>query len=223
MSIGKAQAEAIAEGFLDDLGSGKEGPGMPVVEGILAAAAQSLIEDAVRNLDAAGAVATGQLAGITFQITRNDAAYTLAIGYPAGSPAAEYYDFVNLGVQGLDANPAPGSPYAFRTRKVSRKMANDIMQWYKQQGRGAANVKKPKTGKLGVLESKRKGLKDTIDKAKDLKSLAYATAVNIKKKGRKPTHYFNNAVLDNLGPGLRDALAVALKAEVIIELRKIAT
>lgn len=222
MSISRSQAQAITDGFLDGLGSTRPAPGvMPIVEEVLSLAAEAFINNANENLRQSDAIATGELSTqLTFYVQQLGSTYELRVGYPKGSEAAKYYDFVNKGVQGLaGSGRAPGSPYKFKTPFASKKMAAAILKWYQQQGRGATSIQRPMSG----LESKRKSIRDTISQADSLKAMAYATAVNIKKKGREATKYFDKAVTNSFGPEFIESMAAALSGEVRLQIRQINT
>lgn len=216
MSINKAQAKAIADGFLDTLGSAPPSNDLPILEAVLEQAARSFIQSATDKLDKAKAIDTGELSTeLTFAVTTLGKDYILTVGYSSTSRAAKYFDYVNKGVSGTEKNQ--GSPYSFKNNKVSRAFVDAIAAWQKRQGIGASNIRKPVSG----LERKRIGIRSTVKAASSLRSLAYATAVSIKKKGRKPTHYFDDAVKESFGPELIEALSVALAGDVRLQIRQI--
>lgn len=216
MSISRAQASAIADGYLDSLGTAPPAEGLPIIEAVLSEAAKAFIDDAVANLDRKKAVDTGELATqLTFAVTVMGRDYLLTVGYPSGTDAAKYYDYVNKGVQGTMKGNS--SPYRYRNNKVSKAFVDALMAWYRRQGKGAVNIRKS----VSALERKRVGLRNTAKKTDGLRNLAYATAVAIKKKGKAPTNYFDNAVSANFGNELVEVLSVALAGDVRLQIRQI--
>jgi len=220
MSIGRAQAIAIRDGFLNDIGIDPAPRELPIIDAVLAEVAQSFIDLAASNLDKSDSVSTGELASaLTFSVELQGDTYQLSVGYEKGSNAAKYWDFNNKGVQGVNKpGNAPNSPYKFRYMGVSPRHALTILKWYRHNGKGAANIHKdhPVSG----LEKKRVTLRQSIQKTDDLSSLAYATAMKMKRDGLKPTNYFDNAAAETFGPELIEVLQVALGGEVTMRIRK---
>lgn len=220
MSISRAQAQALRDKFLDDIGIEPPAGELPIIDQVLGLAAQEFIDTASANLDKANSVSTGELSSaLTFAVDTENNTYILSVGYEKGSKAAVYYDYTNKGVQGVNKpGKAPGSPYKFRYLGVSPRHALAILKWYRQNGRSASNVNKdyPASG----LEKKRLTLRSSIKEADSLKRLAYATAMKSKIEGLAPTHYFDDAVKSVFGPELIDSLQVALGGEVILRIRQ---
>ena len=100
---------------------------MSSVDALLATYAQKFIEAAQRNLRAKHKIDTGALMEITFDVSFMGKGYTLTLGYPKDSKAAEYWDYVNKGVAGVDKT-INGSPYKFKTKYANKKMAGSIKQ-----------------------------------------------------------------------------------------------
>ena len=219
MSISKSQAQALRDGFLDSFGSKPPTGNLPVIDAMLALAAQQFIDTASANLDKANAVNTGDLqTELRFEVETNAAVHTMSVGYDSTSNAAKYWDFTNKGVQGVHKpGKAPGSPYRFRFLGVSKKHAYAIEQWVRHNGMSAANIspKHPASG----LERKRTSARQAAQERPSLR-LAYAMAMSSKKEGLRATRYFDNAVRDVLGPSFVEALEVALGGEVIISIRQ---
>lgn len=220
MSISRAQAKALRDGYINSVGAEPPAGELPIIDAVMGMAAKEFIDVAVANLDAAGAVSKGQLAAqltSLFQIIGTR--HILSIGYPKGSEAAVYWDFTNKGVGGVNKpGKAPGSPYKFRYMGVSPRHALALLKWYRHNGKGAANVAKDYP--VGNLEKKRVNLRATIKQKDDLSQLAYATGMAMKRDGLKPTHYFDDAVKEVLNDELMDALAVALGGEIILRIRQ---
>lgn len=221
MSISRAQAIALREKFLDDLGVDPPAGELPIIEATLGLAAKEFIDAASANLDKTSSVSTGELAkALTFAVETAGNTYTLSIGYEKGSKAAVYWDFNNKGVQGVNKpGKAPGSPYKFRFLGVSENHRVAIEEYLRHNGVSAANVAVDYP--VGGLEQKRLTLRESM-KGKDtdaISSLAYAVGMKSKIGGLKPSNYFDDAVTEVLGPELIEALEVALGGEVIMRIR----
>ena len=221
MSIGRAQAQLLRDGFLDNIGAAPPPGKLPIIEEILGMAGLEFIDAAAANLNASGSVSTGELiTQLTVAVqTTGASAYVLNVGYPAGSRAAVYWDFNNKGVQGVNKpGNAPGSPYKFRYLGVSGRHALAIAKWLRQNGRTAVPTKQEHA--ISALETKRVTLRQTVKQTDSIKSLAYATAMAMKRDGLKPSGYFDKAVAEVWGAELLEALSVALGGEVILNIRK---
>lgn len=220
MSIQRAQAQALREKFLDEIGIEPPTGKLPIIEEMLGMAAKEFIDTASANLDKSNSVSTGELASaLTFAVETADNTYVLSVGYEKGSKAAVYWDFNNKGVQGVNKpGKAPNSPYKFRYLGVSPRHAAAIEAWYRHNGKSVTNVARdyPASG----LEGKRLTLKSSMKESRGLSSLAYATAMKMKKEGLAPSNYFDDAVAEVFGPELIEALEVALGGEVILRIRQ---
>lgn len=215
-SITKAQAKAIAAGLVSDLGIERNAAKLPVVGEVLTRGAKGFIDEAVKNLE--GSTSSGTLASeLTFGIAQEGAIFYLSIGYPKDSAAASYWDFVNSGVKGVISGDGK---YKFKTIYPNKKMATALLLWYRK-GASKVNVSDVKRyGEEGKTETKGTRLKKAISEADKLKALAYGTAVNIKKKGIKATHYFDEAARRTLGEDFKEAVITALAADVIITVKQ---
>lgn len=179
---------------------------LPGFEALVADSVQAFIERVQENLKNAGKIDTGTLASqITAgELKNNNGTYEITVGYPEGSEAAKYYDFVNKGVQGFDSKKPADSPYKFQ-KKLNKKggiaislgMQLAIAKWYRRNA-GFAR-KDTQQDNLSKVQSKRKKVAKMATEAKRLKSLAYATSVNIKRKGIKKTGFFDKAVKASFG------------------------
>ena len=98
-------------------------------------------------------------------------------------------------------------------------MALSILQWYRRH----ANFARKETQKtnLSAVQRKRKKLSKMVSEASKLKSLAYATAVNIKRKGLKKTGFFDKAINDSFGPDFYNAIAKITGKEIAVNIRNI--
>jgi hypothetical protein len=167
---------------LEDIGSDK-GSFEPVK---LDAVEQTLVEMAILfkttaedRLSVQNAIDTGKLAdSIQFtQVKYLGGVYSVDIN------VLDYYDFVNKGVKGL--NGGGSSPYQYKNLGVSKAMLFAIRKWLIRHGL-KSNSKAARKNPLGT-EKKTRAFDNTSN------SMAYAIAKSIKKKGLKPTGFWDSA------------------------------
>jgi hypothetical protein len=210
MSITKAQALAIADGYLNTLGEQgmKEGE-LPVVEALLKKFGGDFITTAQENLRANGSIASGAINDIRLVVTKFSTNYTLSLGYPKSEKASKYWDFVNKGVKGTKNIKADSkTPYKFNPSKKSIPISA-VQGWLGYNKLKVTAVKPYR--KLGV-ETK------AIDAKK---SLAYLVARSIHRKGIRSTHYFDNAQKEVFGQNFYDVMEAALGKDIQIKIRQI--
>lgn len=203
MSISKEQAAALAEGFLDNLGSSKEGMQPRNVLTELFLLAGELIEDCQDNLNRANITSSGALSESLVADEPTQTGSTVSIDVLMNF----YGAFHNKGVKGTRAG-ASRAGYSFKNEIVSDKMYNAIAAWIKRAGRTTRTVKKYKG--YGAHEVKRKSIAQYDD--------TYATARSIKMYGLKPTGFLDNAVAKARSK-VTSRLGVALRIDVIDGLR----
>lgn len=209
MGITANQVQLLKEKFLNELGSARPSNNLPVIDGILAEYAKAFIDSAYANANKSGIVYKGNLASdLTFKVTQIGSSYEIAIGYPATSEAADYYDYQNKGVAGFGKTLA-GSPYSFKSAYPSRKMVDAIEEWVRYNG--ISNRAEDQTRNLSALQTKRKSLSDT-------EQTAYAIASGIKRKGIKQTLFFDNAIAQTFDKNFISTLSKALAADVVLKL-----
>ena len=210
MSITKAQALALGDGFLNTLGEKPMNANeLPVVERLLKDFGTAFILDAQKNLRANNLIASGAINDIKMFITKFGTTYTLSIGYPKSDAASKYWDFVNKGVAGTKNVKADSkTPYKFNPAKKSIPISA-VEKWLGYNKLKAVSVKKYR--KLGV-ESK------AIDARK---SLAYIVARSIHRKGTRSTHYFDNAQKATFGKNFYSVMEAALGKDIQIKIRQI--
>lgn len=185
-STRQLQDEIVNDGFLDDLGNDStDYAGMgefPSVEQFMIKSAAAFVLNIKEILNRQAKINSGNLEdGISSgSLNKTGAGYQISIGWDSSDPASKYFDFVNKGVKGVVSGNPSSSPYAFRNLKVSMKMQKSILLWYRKRGNTARNEDQKK--KLSSTQRKNRSLKRKIDAASNLKSMAYATAVNIKRK-----------------------------------------
>lgn len=198
MSISKAQAEALAEGFLDHLGSSKDDflPKKTYTELFLLVG--ELIETAQNNLNKANRIASGALSEsiIADEPVQNGSIISVDV-------LMNFYGaFINKGVKGTRSGQSTAG-YSFRNEIVSRKMYYAIETWIKRAQISTRTVKK--YNGYGKHETRRKEIAayDAI----------YAVARSIKQHGLKPTGFMDDAI-KTTSDKFADRLGIALVADV---------
>jgi hypothetical protein len=210
MSITKAQASALAEGFLNTLGEQpmKEGE-FPIIEKLLLDFGGDFIKNAQNNLNANNSIASGKINDIRMNFTKFGTNYTISLGYPKSEPASKYWDFINKGVKGTKNIKADAkTPYKFNPSKKSIPISA-AQGWLGYNKLKVVAVKPYR--KLGVET------KATDEK----KSLAYVLARSIHRKGIRSTHYFDDAKKETFGKNFYEVMEVALGKDIQIKIKQI--
>jgi len=210
MSITKAQASALAEGFLNTLGEQpmKEGE-FPIIEKLLLDFGGDFIKNAQKNLNANNSIASGKINDIRLNFTKFGTNYTISLGYPKSEPASKYWDFINKGVKGTKNIKADAkTPYKFNPSKKSIPIS--VAQGWLGYNKLKVVAVKPYR-KLGVET------KATDEK----KSLAYVLARSIHRKGIRSTHYFDDAQKETFGKNFYEVMEVALGKDIQIKIKQI--
>ena len=210
MSISKAQAQAIGEGFLNSLGEKpmKEGE-MPVIEKLLKDFGGDFITAAQKNLNKNKSIASGAIDDIRMNFTKFATSYTISLGYPKTEPASKYWDFINKGVKGTKNVKADGNtPYKFNTGKKAIPISA-AQKWLGYNKLKATSIK----------PYKKKGIETKAIDGK--KSLAYMVARSIHRKGIRSTHYFDNAQKEVFGKNFYEVMEAALGKDIQIKIRQI--
>lgn len=204
MSISKAQAAALAEGFLDDLGSSKDdfAPRNTLTELFLLAG--ELIEDAQNNLNASNRNASGELSESLVADEPTQIGATVSIDILMNF----YGAFVNKGVKGTRSGRSTAG-YSFRNEGVSKNMLKALAEWVKRGKQSTRTVTKYKG--YGRHERKNKTISQ-YDKV-------YALGRAIKQHGLKPTGFLDKAV-QSAEEKFADRLGAALRIDVIDGLRE---
>lgn len=211
MSITKAQAKLLADGYLSSLGRQKTiNDDLPVIEALLLEYGKEFRDTAVANLNANNSIASGNIENnLTFKVTKFGTTYTLSMGYPDNTPASKYWDYVNQGVRGTDNKKADNkTPYYFKKEKKAIPISV-VEGWLKYNKLKTVAVKK--YSKLGV-ELK------AIDSKK---SLAAAIARSIHTKGLRSTRYFDKARDSVFGADFQEVINAALGFDVEIKIEQI--
>lgn len=224
MAKSNKQIEAEVLAFLDTIGESAEGfreaKNLRGLEKLIGLAVGNFIQRVQENLIKANKVDTGALSR---DITQGDLittgnGYEIEVGYPAGSEAAKYYDFVNKGVKGVRSGQPADTPYSFKNDKPGMNMQLAIAKWYRRNA--SFGRKETQKQNLSGLQKKRKKLLKIADEATRLRSLAYATSVNIKRRGLKKTGFFDKAVEASFGKDFSRLVAVVSGKEIAVTIRK---
>lgn len=196
MSIGKAQAAAIADGFLNSLGSDPDSfePKETFTELILLAG--GLVEQAQNNLNNSNSNASGNLSASIVANEPEMAGSALKIDI-----TMNYYGkFIDRGVKGTKSG---SGLYAFKYDTPSKKMLEALMQ-----GIGRAKRSTSNTNNKTTSSNEKKNLKiSDIDKA-------YGAARNIKMYGIQATGFMSKAIITTQQK-VSDTIGAALKIDII--------
>jgi hypothetical protein len=207
--MNKAKAEFIKQDVIRQIGGqyDKVNPNdYPVLERILMASGLEFNKQVIANLNKTNSISSGKLADTEVPIVKMFGnKYVLEIGYENGSEQSKYYSFVDKGVRGTKNIKADAkSPYAFKTGKKSIPVSV-VKKWLSTSNKKSISIKK--YTKLGV-EAK------AID---GTKSLPFMIARSIHTKGLRSTYYYSDALKLVFGKEFKDAIQVALGAEINIK------
>lgn len=190
---------------------------LPAAEQLILLSAANFILNVQDNLTKANKIDTGDLFNDIAQgeLIKTSTGYEINVGYPKGSKAAKYYDFVNKGVQGFkEQTKAPNSPYKYKSEypKWGGEFHKAILGWYRRHA--SFGRKESQKKNLSGLQKKRKKLLKMVDAEKNRKSLAYATAISIKRKGLKTTGFFDKAIEQSFGKEFTNQLGKAIGKDI---------
>lgn len=229
MTEGQRQAQLLRDKFLELIGEQFDlidPTEFPVAEQVLIYYGKLFNDEIQKNLNKSGSIATGKIGDLVVpKVTKFGNDYEMWLGYDKDNPASVYYKYVNKGVRGVggvNAKPkrvASDTPYEYKTPYPNKKMATSILQWYRL-GK-AKTTSETQTKKLSKTQRKNKKLKQVVNKADSLKSLAYATAAAIKRDGLRTTSYFDNAVKTVFNKDFFAAMATAFGGDVQLQIRQI--
>jgi hypothetical protein len=198
MSISKSQAQALADGFVDTLGTDDKSDLQPretLTELFLLAG--ECVEDAQDNLNHDNSNASGKLSS-SLKLSQPEETGSIV---SVDILMAYYGRFLNKGVKGTKSG---AGVYAFKSEFPSKDMIKALVKGIDRAKRSTANVNRNKT----VSSNEKKNVKiSDIDKA-------YGAGRNIKRYGIKATGFMDKAV-KNLSNKLSDRLGSALKIDII--------
>ena len=213
MSISKAQIQALRDSFLQgigDTGFGKVKEGdLPVLEETLSLYGKAFNDALIKILDQENITSSGKLAEPAIGIiTKFGTGYILSLGYEPGSEQDKYFRFVNKGVKGTSNTKADSkTPYSFKTTSKAVPVSS-IEKWLSYNKLKSVAVKK--YTKLGAESKAIQGKK----------SLAWAIARSIHKKGLRSTHYFDRAIAQIFNKEFIENIAVAIGGDVQIQIKQ---
>jgi hypothetical protein len=219
-SVKQLQDEVLS--YLDSQGQSKAAfedvNKLQGVEKLLVLSAANFIIKVQENLNQSGRVDTGALSSDieSGEVVTGGGSVSITVGYPAGSKAAKYYDFVNKGVKGTRSGSPSDSPYSFKNERVGG-LRNAIEGWLKRNNIASRNEDQKKN--LSPVQRKRKRLSKMVSESSRIKSLAYAVSVSIKRKGLKKTGFIDKAAQFAFGKEFNDAVAKIIGREVVINIR----
>jgi len=175
----------LAAAGLDGLGSSDRGDKLPLnnLADTMVRMAESIISEAQKNLNRAGAEATGELEASmkAENIEIDGSRMTLDI------VLLDRYKFINEGVNGVEKSQ--GSQYSFKTIRPSIGMKNSIKAWIRKRGKRAMKYKA-----ISKTERKDQKIKRMRSGADSQDGLAWAVSTSVKKKGIKKTKFFTKAI-----------------------------
>jgi hypothetical protein len=179
-TISQAQAEALAEGFLDGLGEEEFKPTKTLSQLVLVCG--KIIEEAQNNLNSSDRVSTGALSEsikiIDPVVEGSKIRIDITMLY--------YWKFINEGVKGV-VSKKPNSKYSFKNLYVSKSMLKALKKWVAKEG---LKTKAKGQGKP-ISKRERKRSKIKTDKTA---SAAYAIGRSVKAKGLKKTSFLTKAI-----------------------------
>jgi hypothetical protein len=177
-TISEAQADALADGFLDDLGDDFK-PKKTLSKLFMVCA--KIVEEAQDNLNSSDRVSSGALSESIKIIDPVSEGKNIRIDISM----LYYWKFINDGVKGVKSGQ-PNSKYAFKNMFVGKKMLKAIRKWLLKEG---LKTKAKGQGKpISKREKKRTSITDKTTSA------AYGIAMSVKAKGLKKTNFFTKAL-----------------------------
>lgn len=206
MSISKAQAEALAEGFLDSIGTDRDGIYPKQTYGEIIVLAGELIGDAQNNLNRTNSVSSGSLSESLIASDPRTVAKSMLVDIYMNF----YGLFINKGVKGTKSGGSLAG-YAFKYDMPGKSMLEAIAEWAKRGKLSTSSVKKYHS--YGGHERKQKGL-SKISEA----DAVFAVARSIKQKGIKATGFLDAAIRTTQAK-VSDRLGLALKIDIIDSLK----
>jgi hypothetical protein len=221
-SLKSLQADALNEGFLNDLGNDKTNYAdkrqAPVTERLLIEVVGNFLLQVQENLIKANKIDTGTLSESVSSgdLVNNKGVYSIEAGYPLNSEAANYAPFVNQGVKGFISGNPSDSPFSFKSArpKYDGVMVDAMLQWVKRNG--ISSRSEDQRSNLSRLQSKRQSV-GNIDVQRQT---AYQIATAIKKRGLPKTDFFTSAVRQYFGDEFVAAVGSAFLSDVRVYIKQ---
>lgn len=197
MSISRSQAAALAEGFLDNLGTDKSQliPRNTITETFLIAG--ELVEDAQDNLNRSNTNASGNLSRSIHLSDSVEQGSEVSINVMM----VDYGQFINKGVRGTKSGQGK---YQFKHSTPSRKMVARMLL-------GIRRARKKTTNVIARKTTSRNEIKNV--KLSEL-SHAWGAATNVVRYGIKPTGFMDKAIV-NARKKFRNRLGEALRVDIL--------
>ena len=197
-SIGKSQAEALAEGFLSTQGAGKGvfKPAKLLSQVLLIAG--SIVKEAQVNLNKTNSNASGVLSD---SLDISDPTQEGSI-FKCEIKMQYYGQFVNKGVKGVKSGSS-NAGYSFKNLGVSKAFITSLER---SRSKASAKITSTNTSKT-ISQNERKNAK--VSEV----SSAWGAAINIKKFGIKPIGFIDKAV-STIGGKVETQLGIALKIDI---------
>lgn len=184
-SIAQAQADALAKGFFDKLGSSKDDfiPRSSLSSVIKLAG--RLLEEADKNLNAADRVASGAVLESMKILDPTNKGGIIVIDIEI----LYYYMFLDQGVKGTRSG---SGKFSFKNEFVPPKMFKALKSWVKKEGLKA----RTDVGGKPISKRERKRVANRSGKGSErsIDSKVYAIGVSVKRKGLKKTLFWTNAI-----------------------------
>ena len=226
-SISQAQASLGSDFTAGGIARGGEVK-LNAVEAIMAQAALEFINLAKKRLTQRGKIDTGNLSDIVVSsIQQSGTKYSLTIGYDKSNPASKYYDFNDKGVKGIGGfngklpkgfHEPTNTPYNFKNLRLSSGFIDSITRWYLRHKSYIRNEDQRQN--LSGLQRKRKTLGAVVSETEKIRSLAIATAKNIKRKGISRTGFFEDNIDEAFGQDFQIKLAQALGQDIALTIKQ---
>lgn len=209
------------DGLIDSLGRSKKDYGslneLPIMEQTILKYVGRFILKAVATLKKQGRIDTGELSSSIVQgeLINNQGDYTIGIGYPEGSDAIDYYDFVNKGVQGSESG-RPNSIYKYSKKNPSTNgpFVMAIEKWVKRKGMQTLK----ETKRTSTKQIQRKRL--SISKIPATRSTAWVIARSIKRKGLDRSGFIDDSIKSAFGSEFLNAIGKAVGGDVRVYIRQ---
>lgn len=200
--------QAQAKVKINDLGASRSdftAPNLNTVEAMITLYAEEFIKSSQDNLNKTNSVTTGNLSdSIQFETT------FLGRGFNVQFLVADYYDYVNKGVQGAGSSRKNNtSPYKFKFITPSKSHVAAIEKWI-IRNRLTYTVR-------DKVQTKRE--KKAISAQVGRKTLAYLIARSIKRDGLYATNFWDDA-FDDTFRDFGQQMSKALGVDIVVDLNK---
>lgn len=221
-SLKSLQADALNEGFLDDLGNDKTNYAdkrqAPVTERLLIEVVGNFLLQVQENLNKANKVDTGALSESVSagDLVKSKGVYSIEAGYPLNSEAANYAPFVNQGVKGFLSGEPSDSPFSFKSARprYDGVMVDAMLQWIRRNG--VSNRNEDQRTNLSQLQTKRQ----SVGKIDIERQGAFLAASGVKQRGLPKTDFFTSAVRQYFGDEFVAAVGSAFLSDVRVYIKQ---